>query len=244
MGDLADAFKERLVEIDAYLDLLDEVQRQVGSGGRAGLRVTEQQQRILHSSVYLQLYNLVESTITRCVDAISEAVAAEGRWRPHDLSEQLRRQWIRSILGAHDDPSLENRFEEIVRLTDAIIAARPISRFTIAKGGGGNWDDTQIEKFTERRLGFTLNIPSTLRTEIKRRRRDDRGALELIRKLRNALAHGHLSFEQCGANDTVSDLRLLKKWTAEYLREVVLQFEAFIEAHEFLQPGCRPGAVE
>lgn len=239
MGDLTDAFEERLVEIDAYLNLLDEVQRQVGSGDR-GLRVTEQQQRILHSSVYLQLYNLIESTITRCVDAVSEAAAAGGRWRPHDLSEHIRRQWIRSAVRADDDLNLENRFEGVVRMTDTLITGRPLDRFKIAKGGGGNWDDTRIEEFTKR-LGLTLVIPAGLKTEVKRRRRDDRGALELIKKLRNDLAHGRLSFEQCGANDTVSDLRTLKDWTATYLKEVVTQFEAFIEAYQFLDPSCRPG---
>lgn len=243
MGDLTLAFEERLLEIDAYLDLLDEIQRQVGSGERTGVRVTEQQQRILHSSVYLQLYNLVESTITRCVDAISEAASFGGRWLPGDLSTHVRRQWIRSTIRADEDLNVENRFEGVVRLTDVLIAARPVGRFTIAKGGGGNWDDRQIEEFTER-LGLVLNIPPAIKTEIKRRRRDDRGALELIKKLRNDLAHGKLSFEQCGANDTVSDLRILKEWTAAYLREVVSQFEAFIDAYEFLIPDSRPvGAV-
>jgi hypothetical protein len=242
VGDLALAFEERLIEIDAYLDLLDEIQQQVGSGGRMGLRITEQQQRILHSSVYLQLYNLVESTITRCSDAISEAAALGGRWFPGDLSTQVRRQWIRSMIRADEDQNLENRFDGVVRLTDLLIAARPVGRFTIPKGGGGNWDDTQIEEFTQR-LGLILQIPATIRTEIKRRRRDDRGALELIKKLRNDLAHGKLSFEQCGANDTVSDLRTLKDWTAAYLREVVSQFEVFIDTYEFLVPESRPAGA-
>jgi hypothetical protein len=242
MGDLANAFRERLAEIDAYLDLLDAVQKQIATGTSTGLAVTEQQQRILHSSVYLQLYNLVEATITRCIDAVSEAAAGGGQWLPHDLSDQIRRQWVRSMIRDDDDLNPPNRLDGAVHLADTLIAAQPVAKFTIKKGKGGNWDDTVIEDFTKR-LGLVLTIKPGLKTEVKRRRRDDKGALELIRKMRNDLAHGGLSFEQCGASDVVSDLRTLKRWTAEYLAVVVDQFEAFIAGYEFLAPEKRPAGA-
>ena len=78
MDDFVQAFEERLQEIETYLDLLEALEKQVQRGlpkiGQAGPIITVQQQRILYSSVYLQLYNLIESTVTRCVEAISTAV--------------------------------------------------------------------------------------------------------------------------------------------------------------------------
>lgn len=72
MDDFAQAFEERLQEIETYLDLLEVLEKQVQEGspriGKKGTKITVQQQKILYSSVYLQLYNLVESTVTRCVD--------------------------------------------------------------------------------------------------------------------------------------------------------------------------------
>jgi MAE_28990/MAE_18760-like HEPN len=64
--DLAQAFDDRLQEINAYLSLLEALERQIREGPPriGGETITGQQQRILYSAVYLQLYNLVEATAT------------------------------------------------------------------------------------------------------------------------------------------------------------------------------------
>jgi hypothetical protein len=96
MDQLTQTFEERLQEIEAYLDLLEALERQVQQGPPkiGGAAITTQQQKILYSSVYLQLYNLVEATVTWCVDAVVAAAAEKGRWRPADLVESLRREWV------------------------------------------------------------------------------------------------------------------------------------------------------
>ncbi len=94
--DLNGAFEDRLQEIDAYLTLMDALERQiqVGPPRIGGELITAQQQKILYSSVYLQLYNLVEATATWCVEAVASAAADGGRWRPNDLTIELRREWV------------------------------------------------------------------------------------------------------------------------------------------------------
>ena len=56
------SFEERLIEIESYLELLEALENQVRRGlpqfGEDGSTITVQQQKILYSSVYLQLYNL------------------------------------------------------------------------------------------------------------------------------------------------------------------------------------------
>jgi hypothetical protein len=243
MSDLSQTFEERLREIDAYLDLLDAVQDQVGSGKNRstgqGLHVTEQQQRILHSGVYLQLYNLVESTITRCINGVSNAAARDERWLPHDLSDKLRRQWVQDTMRTNIELNADKKLESAVKLCNLLIAKRPVSKFDIQTGGGGNWDDIQIENIANR-IGLALNFTPNVQQDIKKKRRDDKGALGLIKKMRNDLAHGERSFEDCGAGHTVSDLRELKEWVAAYLQEVVTQFETFVESYAFLTPEKRP----
>jgi hypothetical protein len=85
-----------------------------------------------------------------------------------------------------------------------------------------------------------LQISADALKGIKRHIRDDKGALALIRDLRNRLGHGSLSFSECGDGMTVPDLRDLKQRTALYLREVVAGFRAYIDSYEFLIPGRRP----
>src|SRR4051812_30680386 len=111
MNDFVQTFEDRLQEIETYLDLLDALEKQVQQGlpriGQTGPTITVQQQRILYSSVYLQLYNLVEATITRCIDAVSVAIAEKGSWLPSDLSISVRREWVRAIARTHTDLNYE-----------------------------------------------------------------------------------------------------------------------------------------
>ena len=92
-----------------------------------------------------------------------------------------------------------------------------------------------MEKVTKR-IDCKLRInPQTL-SGIKRKIRDDKTPLGLVKHLRNRLAHGTISFVECGDGITVDDLRELKDKTATYLREVVVQFEEYINGYQYLLP--------
>lgn len=244
MGPLREAFEERLQEIEVYLDLLDafEQQAQLGPPKLFGLdtRISAAQQKILYSGVYLQLYSLVEATITRCLEAVCTAADGKG-WRPGDLSDLVRREWVRSVARTHEDLNHDNRLTYALEMFNALVGASPVSRFSVSNGGG-NWDDGQIESMF-RRLGFAPRLSEKVRTAVKRHVRDDKGALALIKHLRNKLAHGNLSFVECGEGVTVSDLRSLKEATADYLREVVDSFTTSLAAHEYLRPERRPAGA-
>lgn len=242
MDDFSQAFEERLQEIETYLDLLEALERQVRDGvpqlGSEGETITVQQQRILYSSVYLQLYNLVESTVNQCLNAVTQSVINQST-NPGHLSGSLRREWVRFMARTHTELNYENRLQGALELYNHLVQILPISTFEIEKGAGGGWTDKEIEKISQR-LGFSLNIDPNVRQGIKRQFRDGRTALELIKQFRNKLAHGELSFAECGEGITVSDLRELTERTSSYLREVVACFKSFIDAHEFLRPEHRP----
>lgn len=245
MEPLRDVFEERLKEIETYLDLLEAVEKQARLGPSkllsGGTRVSAQQQKILYSAVYLQLYSLIESTATRCIEAVCTAADGTG-WRPGDLSDLVRKEWVRSVARTHEDLDYDGRLSCALQMFEALVGASPLSRFKVS-GGAGNWDDGQIEKMF-RRLGFEPRLSDPVRTAVKRHIRDDKGALALVRHLRNKLAHGNLSFAECGEGVTVSDLRNLKEATAAYLREVVDSFVASIAAREYLRPELRPARAD
>lgn len=241
MTALVENFDERLQEIEAYLSLLDSLERalQEGPPELGGTAITSLQQRILYSSVYLQLYNLVEATITWSIDAICDASASGQRWRVSDLSSNLRREWIRAKARTHIELSEDKRLNHAVELADFLIQAGPISAWAIEKGRRGNWDEEEIRTMT-RRLGCEIQISADVYSAIKRPIRDDKGALVLVKDLRNRLAHGSLSFAECGDGVTVADLRLLADRTFRYLKEVVEGVKAFIDTYAFLDPAHRP----
>src|ERR1039458_7650761 len=241
MDQLTQTFEERLQELEVYLDLLDALERQVQQGPPriGGAAITAQQQKILYSSVYLQLYNLVEATVTWCVEAVCAAAAEKGRWRPADLVANLRREWVRSTARTHLELNQDNRLEAACLLCDHLVQALPLIKWSVEGGRRGNWDDEEIRAITTR-LGCELKISTDVYKGIKQPIREDKGSLVLVRYLRNKLAHGTLSFTECGDGVTVVDLRDLKERTALYLREVVAAFCAYIDGYEFLVPARRP----
>ena len=243
MAALTDAFDERLAEVETYLDLLKVMEERAQDGPPrfegAASPITTQQQKILYSSVYLQLYNLVESTMTRCIDAIAEAARMNPGWMPGDLTIELRTEWVRVTARTHVELTPQHRLESALALCEHLVSSLPIGSFAIEKGGGGNWDDGAIEAISGR-LGFRLQVSRDVYNNIKRRVKDDLGPLGLVKRLRNELAHGSISFTECAEDATVAWLVELKDKTASYLREVVARFVSYIEAHEYLIPEKRP----
>lgn len=243
MAELLIAFNERMAEVEAYLEflLVVETQAQRGPPKIEGAEhpISVKQQRILYSSVYLQLYNLVESTMTRCIDAIPEAAASNSEWLPGDLCEALRKEWIRFVARTHVELTPDHRLASALELCRHLVAVLPIGDFSIEKGGGGNWDDSAIEAISVR-LGFQLNVSPDVYGAVKRRIKNDLGPLALVKSLRNQLAHGSISFAQCAEDVTVAQLTELKENTCNYLTEVVAQFSNYVNRFEFLLPNKRP----
>lgn len=245
MSDFVIAFEDRLKEIETYLDLLDALEKEVQQGlpqfGEKGAIITVQQQKILYSSVYLQLYNLIEATVTNCIDAVATAVIKDGAWQPIDLSANLRREWVRYMARTHKELNYENRLESALSLCEHLVQALPLSEteFKVEKGAGGSWDDLAIQDICKR-IGLSLNLSQEVYSNIKRPFKNDEGPLAFIKSLRNSLAHGSLSFAECGEGITSRELRDLKDRTASYLREVILSFKLFIDTQEFLIPTRRP----
>jgi hypothetical protein len=164
-----------------------------------------------------------------------------GRWRPGDLSTELRKEWVRFTARTHITLSDENRLKHALELVEQLVQALPVVKLQV-ETSSGSWDDAQIENVTTR-IGLPLKITQSVYQGIKRKIRDDKGALALIAGLRNNLAHGSLSFAECGEGVVAEELRDLKERASQYLGEVVDAFEGWIASYEFLLPDSRPAAA-
>jgi len=243
MSDLYGMFEDRLGEVETYIDFLQSLEESA-TGGRPKLEnyehaISPHQQKILYSTVYIQLYNLVEATITLCVEAVVKAIVQGSSYQVSSLTEALRSEWIRGIARTNVELNYHNRFQAAIKLYDHLLEQLPITDFVIEKGGGGNWDVDAIEKIIQR-IGFSSNVSPAVYQSVKRPIRNGKGSLELVKKMRNDLAHGSISFVECANEVSVSELRILKDNTVNYLKEIVDNFASYIEGFEYLIPEERP----
>jgi len=243
MIDVLQEFKERVGEIDAYLEFLSYCDAQLRDSlprvGKTPVVISSMQQRVLHSSVYVQLYNLVESTINKCIESVWQAIH-EGKWKPSDLSDKLRLEWISQKTKKNKILSHQDKLDNIIMdLLNHFIGGSPVGELQMGKWGRGNYDDKKI-CLLAKKLGCKLNIREDYKENIKRHVKNDWGPLKLIVEYRNDLAHGKISFAECGANVTVEDLRKITEDTANYLKEVVISFQLFVSSYEFLNSSSRP----
>ena len=236
-------FEDRVAEIEEYIGFLELLDREAKSGPPTlgGQAITTRQQRMLYSSVYLQLYNLVEATATWCISAMSRATAANGAWGVKQLDLKVRQEWLRTNLRTHVPLGEDKRYSTSIAVCEGLLVNRPIEEWKIESGGGGNWDDTSIESVSER-VGCALEIAAGTRSAALRPYRNDKNALRYVKELRNKLAHGLISFEESGEGTTVGELVDLKTRTVDYLRAVVRSFKAYLDGHMYLDPAVRPGA--
>lgn len=235
-------FDERVGEIKEYMALLEDIE----SASREGppriesvtRRITTSQQRILYSSLYLQLYNLVEATVSRCMVAVGHAIQKSNS-RPGELRDELRREWVRSTARTHVDMAPDKRLKHSIQMAEALIGLLPIPKFDVDVGGGGSWDEDAIESAGVR-LGCELSIQAPTRTAIKRVMRDEMGALKLVKDRRNGLAHGSLSFVECSDGVSVHELTAMCEAIVKYLDEALQCFVDFIDGTNYLRSDIDP----
>jgi len=243
--ELQSQFEERFSQCETYVGLIEGLDSALKNGnlsiaGTTRFVVSTDQQRILYSGVYLHLYNLVEATMTSCLELVSKAVTEETKWRVKDLSEDLKREWVKYVAQTNLPlANPERRLEYALALCDHLLSALPVEPFEIAKGGTGNWHEDEIYRIA-RRVGFELKVETSTLQGVKKPVRDGLGAMKLVVEMRNKLAHGAISFVECSRNDTPQDLRNLLHSVRDYMRDVVASFSQYVIEHQYLNEKSRP----
>lgn len=227
-------FKQRCLEIVHYLSLVrfvDEHGTQVTSRSSAGrtMEIDLTTRHVLKASVYLHLYNLVESTMNACMARAAAEIGRSGAVYS-DLTEHWQKSWLQEFGQTTQPLNPENRLKSLLRLCDKLLSGSALE-FKPSLNSG-NLDDLRIQDELQRH-GIHIQFPRPLVTRLKRHVQDQDGPLVVIRKRRNDLAHGLTSFGECGRDVSTTELR---EWTfvvIAYLRHIVTYFEHFVNAHGF-----------
>ncbi len=229
---------ERVSDIEAHFELVKNISDAIGSGGAkfpvgsGHYTITIQQQKILFSSTYLQLYNLVESTVNQLLSAVGRHSQNGINGDLSKLSDKIRDLYLKYMLPSEANLAPEKRLEHAITLLHQAIGTEPVE-IVIPRGGGGNWDSKAIGNLNTR-IGVQLALPAAIKEKLHRPFRNEKGPMRYIKDVRNNLGHGSISFADCGTGHSYSEFRALIEIVKEYLELLMDAYEQYISDHRYL----------
>lgn len=177
------------------------------------LYVTQEMQCALKAEFLILLYNIVESTICDCLNTLYDSIADENLTFS-DLSQEMRNMWRTSLKRSSNpnrlktDLELKNFrvvFESLAINISGSLDLRKI--FEVFSKHGCNLDEANRKKYAESFL--------------------------IVKNKRNSLAHGNISFSECGSFYMLSDLQKLKEDILNGLHEIVSQIRKHISEQKY-----------
>lgn len=229
-------FKDRIDEIEAYFDFVQNVEVAIGSGGASfdvngtPYQVSVTQQKIMYSSIYLHLYNLVESTMAQLIDAI-ERHTTEHVDDIKKLTDSMRKLFVKFTTEPHVHLTYEKRLDKEIELLKVAMGFNDFA-MRLPQGGGGNWDAKEIAAFSKN-IGIKISLPKAIRQAVEKSFMDEMGPIRTVKVLRNKLAHGNISFAECGEYHSAKEFRVLIDAVTKYLEVVINIYDEFITNQGF-----------
>ena len=222
-------FEEKVLEIDGYFAFLKYItheRSELHCPSRRSwkkLDINEDLKKVLKANAFLILYNLAESTVRAGVNEICDAVRSDDLAYVN-LAEDLRKVWIhqrfREVgLTAHPD-----RYRDVAKdLVDEAVKNSLVQLDAASLPISGNVDAEQIRQLADK-IGFSSKFHRSARGGEK---------LGTVRKERNKLAHGVVSFSECGRDYTFEDLHEIKRETVISLRSLVLNISRYVVKRKY-----------
>lgn len=176
---------------------------------------------VTKSSFFLMLYNCVESTVVNCLCTILRVIESDG-CKYNDLIDELQ---IAS-LAAYDYnvKKCESKDKKNKYLKQQIDFQTGLSVFhldlksLVASSSQGNFSGSLDAKEIRKIFSlFALDL-STMRCD----------ELVLIKKCRNKLAHGEVSFEDFGRDYSIQYLQVSKERTLTYLDDLISNVDNYL----------------
>lgn len=214
-------FAQRKDDVDAHfrcLKFINKVESHkhkpvVDTASGVELYVDLQMQCCMKAQTLVLLYNMVESTICECLNYIYDAVADDGLLYS-DLTDKMRRMWNASCRRAKGP---EKDLDEAAKMP------LKVKFQALAINTSGSIDIRKIyDAFADHGCA------------IAEEKRDECGNSFLtVKSKRNLLAHGNVSFSQCGSNYLYEDLVKMKSDISTFLQIVIDATKEFVEKKEY-----------
>jgi hypothetical protein len=219
MNNTKSEYQKRLDEVEMYFNTIKVLDSGICKivctdilGNQTERRIDDELSKVLKANGFLLLYNLIEATIRNSISAIFGAMHAQNMTFKK-LTDNLRKLWI--------NQEVKNlKKEELLSLFSSILEDELIKFKAECVNISGNIDAQRIRDIAKQ-FGYKES-------------RDGRD-LVTIKEKRNKLAHGEFTFSEIGKDYSVSDLIKFKDNTKDYLEDVLINIEVYINNKEYVQ---------
>jgi hypothetical protein len=174
--------------------------------------------KVFKANVFLLLYNLAESSIKQSLTEVYDTISSENLTY-QDVIDEIKKIWIAQKHDNFRNKGTENIFITINQLASEIIDIR----FDSTKVISGNIDGRKIREFSTKH-GFSGRT---------HRNANNGNQLHQVKTQRNNLAHGNISFAECGRNYGVVQLKDTKKEVILYLRNILRNIKKYLDDREY-----------
>ena len=196
----------RMAEVELYLKFIREIERSPQSGARL-FPSAVQSAPIFKACTFLLLYNLVESCVRSAFEqTYSEMLGEEIVYA--DISKEIKQVWIKQQFHTPADTATQGTYLLLAsEIATLISEGKSVSLDSRKLPVSGNLDGDRIRSLCHKH-GVKLTVPKWAK-----------GGAELttIKDQRNALAHGHKSFSECGREYGVRDLERIYRQTRHFI---------------------------
>lgn len=213
MQSVIDTLELRAAEIRLFIQFLRRVQRptamrSLGFGAGDGEFVP-----MLKACVFIMLYNMIESSVRAGFSSVYGDIQ-HNNVSFGQTTTDVQRIWLMQQLDSRTPLTSANRdtyLNAFISIAGRIATSSPIDLDSRELPISGNLNASQIRELC-RKHGVDLRVSIWAKGGAE---------LDTIKAKRNGLAHGDISFVECGREYAVDDLDRMSKQTRHFLRGVL-----------------------
>lgn len=221
-------FNDRKDEIDIYfefIDFLDNIEKMENMEKSSYILYNKDVEKIIRANSLLMLYNLVESTLVTGMEEVYSALK-ENNITYGQVRSEIREIWFNyRFSNAYDRKAHYDTYKKTAeKIIESIMLNETLVLDRKATGISGNLDATSIRDVCKKH-GIQFYTPGNCHGGEK---------LTKVKDQRNQLAHGTLSFVECGRYFTVEDLHVIKEEVENFLSGFIDSIESYYDNEEYL----------
>jgi hypothetical protein len=227
-----DLAKQRRVELEKYFSGLEALEDFTsGKTNQLSSRIFEGDfMKIAKASSFLLLYNYIEGCVLQAFTEIYDDI--KNNEVPYsDLRTEFQKIWVAhktKPLLTNPDASHNSYNEIAASIIENIIKNKCIELDRKALPISGNLNEKKIKSVCE---AHGIKLPSKATSVID--------GMEVVMSTRNDLAHGSISFGECGRGYTVSDLNRIRATALSYIELFLSGIETFAAGKRYKEKAVQ-----